>query len=338
MRRAAKMGRDPAADRQVQVARKVTFRHAFESFFQTKCKGLSNAKHLAQWPSTMEAYVFPVIGNRPVSEIRSGEILAVLEPIWHSKPETAKRVLQRIRAVFDAAILRNWRERASPCIGVAQGLGGTGHRVVRHHAALPYDEVPRFMKTLRVSYAQVETKLAFEWLILTATRSGETRNAVWSEIDVSRRLWVIPRRRMKGSGSKRRDHHIPLSNRCLQILAEARAHNPSSDLLFPSARTGKPLSDMTFTKLLRDLGYTGEATAHGFRSSFRDWATEVAKVREVVAEAALAHSVRDKTEAAYRRATYLEERRSLMDQWARYVAGTSCSLVSRRTQYALERE
>ena len=332
MRRAAKMGRDPAADRRALAARNVTFRQAFEIFFESKRKSLSNAKHLAQWPSTVERYVLPVIGNRPVSEVQSGEILAVLEPIWHSKPETAKRVLQRIRAVFDAAILRNWRERASPCIGVAQGLGGTGHKAVQHHAALPYDQVSNFIQTLRCCSAQPETKLAFEWLILTATRSAETRFAAWSEIDVQRALWIIPSRRMKSSSAKRRDHHVPLSGRCLEILAEARSLERNSGLLFPSHRTGNALSDMTFTKLLRDLGYGGQATAHGFRSSFRDWATEVEKVREVVAEAVLAHSVRDKTEAAYRRAVYLEERRLLMQRWATYSCEESTHRSRSRTQ------
>jgi integrase len=319
MRREARIGRDPADERRADAARRVTFRQAFDAYFEIKRKGLSNAKHLAQWPSTMEMYVFPRLGNRPVAEILSGEVLAVLEPIWHAKPETAKRVLQRMQAIFDSAILRNWRERASPCIGVAQALGGTAHRRVQHHAALPYEAVADFLRELRRSHARLETRLAFEWLILTATRSGETRHAGWSEIDAARRIWIIPGQRMKGSGGNRREHHVPLSDRCLQILDEARVLKRSSSLLFPSDRTGKPLSDMTFTKLLRDLGYGGRVTAHGFRSSFRDWATEVEKVREVVAEAALAHAVRDKTEAAYRRTTYLEDRRTLMQRWAVHI-------------------
>ena len=143
MRRAARMGRDPAGERRADAARSVTFKQAFDAYFEIKRKSLSNAKHLAQWPSTMETYVYPRLANRPVAEILSGEVLAVLEPIWHAKPETAKRVLQRMQAVFDSAILRNWRERASPCIGVAQALGGTAHRMVQHHAALPLRSGPR---------------------------------------------------------------------------------------------------------------------------------------------------------------------------------------------------
>jgi integrase len=319
LRRAARMGRDPIVERRARLAAVMTYRQTFDVLIGIKGRSLSNAKHLAQWRSTMETYVFPRIGDRPVSEIASGEVLAVLEPIWHDKPETAKRVLQRMSAVFDSAILRNWRERASPCIGVAQALGGTSHRVVRHHRALPYVRVPAFLTMLRHSQARPETKLAFEWLILTATRSGETRRAVWSEIDEARALWVIPSHRMKGSQQRRKEHRVPLSPRCLEILAAARALRLGSELVFPNRQTGKALSDMVFIKLLRDLGLGGEATAHGFRSSFRDWATEIDKVREVVAEAVLAHSVRDKTEGAYRRTTYLGERRELMERWATFL-------------------
>jgi integrase len=323
LRRAARAGRDPIIERRARAESTVTFRQAFQAFFVMKRRSLSNAKHLAQWPSTMEAYVFPFIGERPVNEIASGEVLAILEPIWHDKPETAKRVLQRMVAVFESAILHNWRERASPCIGVVQALGGTGHRVVRHHRALPYEKVPTFLKLLHDSHALPETKLAFEWLVLTATRSGETRGATWSEMDQARALWVIPSYRMKGTPQARREHRVPLSARCLEILAAARALNPDSEFVFANHRTGKALSDMAFTKILRTLGLGAQATAHGFRSSFRDWATEVDGVREVVSEAALAHSVRDKTEGAYRRAAYLEERRELMARWAAYLRANS---------------
>jgi integrase len=159
------------------------------------------------------------------------------------------------------------------------------------------------------------TKLAFEWLILTATRSGETRGAAWTEIDETKKLWTIPKQRMKAGV----EHIVPLPNRCLEIAKQAKALNPHSELLFPGDRTRNALSDMTFTKLLRDMGLADRATAHGFRSSFRDWATEHDKVREVVAEAALAHGVRDKAEAAYRRSTYLNERRGLMANWAKFI-------------------
>lgn len=310
IRRAARDGRDLAAEEAEQRARSVTFKKAFELVLELRKQQLSNAKHLAQWSSTMETYVFPTIGERQVSDVTHADILAILEPIWFDKAETAKRVLQRMEVVFKSAILRGLREKASPCVGIREELG-VKHLQVEHHRALPYARVPAFVRKLRAGQATPATKLAFEWLILTATRSGETRGARWNEIDAA--LWVIPKERMKG----RKEHVVPLSKRCLQILKEARALS-EGDLLFPGPRSGEELSDMTFTKLLRDNGYADIATAHGFRSSFRDWATESAKVREVVAEAALAHTVRDKTEAAYRRAAYLDERKLLMARWARF--------------------
>jgi integrase len=312
-RRAARDGRDRAHERRLQVAKCTTFKQAFEQFFKLKRQQLSNAKHVKQWPATMQAYVFPKIGNRPVGEITHSEIIGVLEPIWRTKPETAKRVLQRVGYVFKLAIRRGMRRDASPCDYVAEELG-THHCEVEHHLALPHAEVRQFIEMLRDSPATPVTKLAFEWLILTATRSGETRGAAWSEIDEAKALWAIPKERMKKG---HREHIVPLSDRCLAIAKEARGLNPCSALLFPSA-SGKPLSDMTFTKLLRDRGLADRATAHGFRSSFRDWTTETNQCREVVAEAALAHTVKDKTEAAYRRSDYLEERTSLMQRWAEY--------------------
>ena len=318
MRRAAREGRDLAQERRQRAARATTFRQAFEAYFELKRQGLSNAKHLAQWPATMETYVFPKIGNRPVGDVTHADVLEVLKPIWYGKPETAKRVLQRMEAVFKSAILRGQREKASPCIGVAQELG-TRHRKVEHHRALPYREVPPFIELLRGSSATPATKLAFEWLILTATRSGETRGAAWTEINEAKAVWAIPPTRMK-SGV---EHIIPLSTRCLEIVRQARGLSPNSVLIFPGSRTHEELSDMTLTKVLRDLGVGDQATPHGFRSSFRDWATEINKCREVVAEAALAHVVRDKTEGAYRRASYLAERRKLMERWASYCNGVS---------------
>ena len=216
-----------------------------------KRQQLSNAKHLMQWPSTMEAYVFPFFGDVPVSDVTTDHVLEALMPIWFSKPETAKRVLQRIEAVFKSAILRGSREKASPCVGVADHLG-TRHREQRHHAALPWQEVPDFVAMLQQPSRSgwPTTRLAFEFLILTATRSGEVRNAVWAEFDFDNAVWEIPKERMKS----RKAHRVPLSPRCLQILREARALNPDGQLVFEGMKRGRPLSDMTFTKFLRDAG------------------------------------------------------------------------------------
>ncbi len=299
--------------RRVAVEGVITFRRAFDTFFVTKRKSLSNAKHAEQWRSTMEAYVFPSIGNRPVADIETRDILDLLAPIWFAKAETARRVLQRIEAVFKSAILRGHRQRASPCVGVKEELG-TRHRKTTHHRALPCGQVPAFVGDLRVSNSRPATKLAFEWLVLTTTRSGETRLARWNEIDERAALWTIPGERMKA----KRPHVVPLSKRCLEILREARALYPSSDLVFPGAKRDAPLSDMAFTKALRDMGYGEQATPHGMRSAFKVWCAEVAKTRDEVSEAALAHTIPEKVRAAYLRTDFLQERKALMAAWAKF--------------------
>jgi integrase len=301
--------------RRAAEANAVTFRQAFDTVFATKHKSLSNAKHVAQWRSTMETYVFPTIGNRPVAAIESGQILDVLTPIWFTKAETARRVLQRMESVFKSAILRGYRQRVSPCVGVREELG-TRHQMVVNYRAINYRRIPTFLADLRASNSQPATRLAFEWLVLTATRSGETRLARWSEIDEQARLWRIPAERMKA----KRAHVVPLSKRCLEILKHARALYPSSDFIFPGIKPGSTLSDMTFTKVLRDIGYAKEATPHGMRSAFKVWCAEVAKVRDEVSEAALAHTIPQKVRAAYLRTDFLEDRKPLMTAWAKHCA------------------
>jgi integrase len=299
--------------RRMAEASGITFRRAFETFFATKRKSLSNGKHVAQWQSTMETYVFPTVGNRPVGEVEAREILDLLTPIWFAKPETARRVLQRMEAVFKSAILRGYRQRVSPCVGVKEELGRR-HQKAANHRAMHYRRIPMFLADLRVSNSQPATRLAFEWLVLTATRSGETRLARWSEIDEDARLWTIPAERMKA----KRSYVVPLSKRCLEILKHARGLYPASDLIFPGTKVGSALSDMTFTKVLRDMGYSKEATPHGMRSAFKVWCAEVTKVRDEVSEAALAHAIPEKVRAAYLRTDFLEERKPLMTTWAKY--------------------
>jgi integrase len=313
LKRAARDGIDLRAQRVLREARAVTFRQAFEDYFAIKCQQLSNAKHLMQWPSTMGAYVYPIIGDIPVSEVTADHVLEVLKPIWFDKPETAKRVLQRIEAVFKSAILRGSREKASPCVGVAGHLG-TRHREQHHHASLPWQEVPDFVAMLQQPSRNgwPITRLAFEFLILTATRSGEVRCAVWAEFDFDNAVWEIPKGRMKS----RRAHRVPLSQRCLQILRETRALNPDGQLVFEGTKRGRPLSDMTLTKFLRNGGLGEAATAHGFRSAFKNWCSETAKARDEVSEAALAHTIKDRVKAAYLRTDFFEERKSLMEAWS----------------------
>ena len=312
-RRMARNGIDPRSRHLKGQPRATTLMQAFETCFDLRRQQLSNAKHLRQWQSTMDTYVFPLLGEISVADVTSSQVIEVLRPIWYDKPETARRVLQRMEAVFKSAILHGTREKASPCIGVAQQLG-TRHREVRHHASLPWKRVPAFINILKGHEERgwPTTRLAFEFLILTATRSGETRGAVWSEFDLDGAVWTIPKKRMKA----RRDHRVPLGERCLDILRQARTLNPHGLLVFEGTKRGQPLSDMTFTKLLRDAGLGGRATAHGFRSTFKTWCAEFAKASDDVSEAALAHTIRDRVKAAYLRTDFFDVRRPLMETWA----------------------
>jgi len=306
------------------AANAVTFRMAFSNFFEKREKELTNPKHRQQWRNTMATYAYPVIGDKAVADVTGPDIETILRPIWMEKPETARRVLQRLTEIFDAAIFHRWRTTANPCTGVRQVLAKKRPEA-KHHRAMPYADVPAFITKLREFPSWPETRLALEFLILTASRSGEIRGARWDEVDAEKGIWTIPANRMK----RRKPHAVPLSPRCLEILKEAKALKRRSVLIFPS-QEGGVLSDMTFTKLLRDQGYGNVATAHGFRSSFRDWCAEVAKVDEDVAEAALAHVVRDKVKAAYKRTQFLEERRTLMALWATYIVSAAAGAKTKR--------
>jgi integrase len=313
-RSTAKTGGDPFEERRLEKARARTYREAFSDYFATKKKELSNGSHVREWESCMQRYVFPKIGDRPVGEVRAGEIVDILRPIWEGKAETARRVLQRMTAVFDAEIVLENRERANPCTGVARVLGAT-QREKANFRSLPYGQIGTFIKALRQRAGDPATKLCLEWLILTAARSGEARGAAWSEIDEEKLRWTLPPQRMKA----RREHVVPLNSRCVEILKEVRDLGQGGPLLFPSQRSGTMLSDMTLTKLLRDMGYSEVATVHGFRSTFKTWCGEVDKVRDAVSEAALAHMDRDAVRAAYLRAQYLDERVALMGRWQEFV-------------------
>lgn len=312
-------GSDPQLERKAERGRMTTFRDSFDSYFEHKKKTLTNPKHIAQWTSTMETYVFPTIGNLSIADISGREIIDVLKPIWHVKPETASRVLQRMDTVFRAAIFLGERKTASPCEGVQQILGAID-KDAQHFPAMHHSNVAAFIRRLRDSKCNAITKLAFEFLILTAARSGQVRYAPANEVDLNTELWTIPAERMKA----RREHIVPLSPRAIAIYREARALASDSDLLFPT-QSGKPYSDMVFTKLLRDWNLGGEVTAHGFRSSFKTWCAEIDKVRDEVSEVALAHADKDKVREAYRRTFYLEERKQLMRRWEAYVLQPSKS-------------
>ncbi len=311
LRQAAKGGIDLQQDEKAARFREaVTFRQAFEQFFAVRRQRLSNGKHVQQWENTMRDYVFPAIGDLPVGDISAAEVLELLTPIWFEKPETASRVLQRVRATFDSAILRGTREKANPCVGISAELG-TSHRKVQHHRALHWKEVPAFYASLDDREMQLTTRLLLRFLILTACRSGEARGAMWSEFKLDDQIWVIPAERMKAGA----EHVVPLSGGVLSVLAKAR-HGNTNDLVFPG-RIGQPLSDNALSKAMRAWQVPG--TPHGFRSAFKDWSTENG-YRDEVSEAALAHIDRDKVRAAYRRTDYLEERKELMEKWWQFVA------------------
>ncbi len=276
--------------------------------------GWRNAKHARDWPRSLRAYAFPRIGGLPVSEVTTADVLAILTPIWHDKPETARRVRQRIGAVMKWAVAMGHRQDNPAGDALGQAIGRQ-QAVVQHMRALSHGSVADALATVRVSQASVTTKRAFEFLVLTAARSGEVRLATRDEMDLDAGVWTIPAARMKA----KRDHRVPLSGRALAILHDVQSLSDGTGLVFRSPR-GKPLSDMTLSKLIKELGIA--AVPHGFRSTFRDWAAEETNHPREVVEAALAHTVRNPTEAAYARSDLFERRRRLMNEWAAYLADT----------------
>ena len=271
-----------------------SFQEAARTVHAEHAKTWKNAKHAAQWLSTLEQYAFPRIGSRRVDQVETPDVLRVLGPIWLTKPETARRVKQRLRTVLDWARVSGFRTGDNPVDGVTKGLPRQPDGR-SHHKALSFGEVPGFVADLRAAPLNEMTRLAFEFLVLTSTRTSEVLGARWSEIDFDNELWIIPGHRMKTS----REHRVPLSPRCLEILQQARLLAAMGDLVFQGRSHDKQLSNMVFLMALRRMDV--DATAHGFRSAFRDWAAERTNFPREVCEMALAHIVKDKVEAAYRR-------------------------------------
>lgn len=289
-----------------------TFKLAAEAVHETLRPGWKNDKHAEQWMNTLTAYAFPKIGERPVGEIDVAAVLDVLRPIWNTKAETARRVRQRLDAVMRWALAHGYAN-TNP-VAAAVDLLPKQRDVVEHHAAMPYKAVPKFVTKLQALEVSA-SRLALEFAILTAARSGEVRGATWSEIDLKAATWRISASRMKAA----REHRVPLSRQAVALLKAAGKQwgtDPKAPV-FPNPQ-GKALSDMALTQLLRGMGHA--KTVHGFRSSFRDWCAENGVSREL-AERALAHAVKDATEAAYHRTDQLEQRRPLMQQWGVFVRG-----------------
>ncbi|MEO3475879.1 integrase arm-type DNA-binding domain-containing protein [Roseomonas sp. CAU 1739] len=332
-------GADPIALREQRAreaavaalaARMPTFREAARQHIESQQAGWRNEKHAAQWAATLDAYAYPHFGDLPVNMVDTDHVRAALSPIWTTKPETASRVRGRIEAVLDSAKVRNWRSGENPA-------RWKGHlalllpkkakvQAVEHHAALDWRELPAFWIALGTRGGAAA--LALRFAILTAARSGEVLGATWAEIDTAQRLWTIPAARMKAG----REHRIPLSDAALTVLAEARAAQPDTDIdarVFAGRGSGGGLSSMAMTMLLRKMKRFGTkkpwadaagetVTAHGFRSTFRDWAGEATHHPREVIEQALAHGLKDKAEAAYARGNLLTKRAALMAEWANY--------------------
>ena len=295
-----------------------TFEEAVEKVIAVHRAGWKDgSKSEKDWRATLRDYAAPKLGGRPVNRINTADVMAVLLPIWNEKRVTARRVRQRIGAVMRWAVAQGYREDnpAGEAIGAALPKNGVRPQ---HLPALPYGKVAEAIEAVRGSGVYPATVLAFEFLVLTACRSGEVRGARWEEMDLEGREWRIPSERMK----TRREHRVPLSAGVLAVLRAARGLADGSGVVFPSARRG-PLSELAIAKMVRDLGIG--AVPHGFRSSFRDWAAECSDAPREVCELALAHVNTNRIEAAYRRTDLFERRRALMEQWAVFLTGPAVS-------------
>ena len=332
-RTAVAEGRDPVLQKREarEAARSPspsipTFEYVASQVIELRRPTWSNPKHAAQWQSTLATCAFPILGKRPVNEITSGDVLAVLTPIWSKKHETASRVRQRIETVFDWAIAHGWRLDNPAGKAVVRVLPRMS-KFKSHHKSLPYQQVPKALAQVRESTADPLTRLSFEFLVLTSARSGEVRMSTWSEIDLESSTWTVPAERMKA----RREHRVPLCRRCLEILAEARELNPQGSALIFPARTGESLSDMAYAALLRRLRIP--AVPHGFRRSFKNWSIEASFIddRWFLGELALTHDIGDETAKAYATTDLLEPRRPLMEAWAEFCQ-TECGLPTGRCE------
>jgi integrase len=316
-RKAAREGRDPIAERKRDVA-VPTFAEAVGRVYTLHEPSWRNKKHAAQFRSTLDQYVSPVCGQKKISEVTSQDVMNVLMPIWLTKAETARRVKQRIGVVMKWAIAQGYR-LDDPSNAIEQALPKAA-RAVKQRKSIYYDKVAECLAAVQGSHAGASTKLALEFLILTAARSGEVRLATWPEIDFERRLWTIPAQRMKGKV----EHVVPLSDRAIAVLTDARVLG-ESELVFPGAKAGRPMSDMTMSKLIKELGF--DADVHGFRTSFRVWVQERTSASFEVAEKALAHKTKNKVVAAYARSDLMEKRRQLMQRWADHLEQTNGTVI-----------
>jgi integrase len=319
------------ATQRVSAATTITFEKAAERYIDAQSAGWRGAKVESDWRGTLRDYAFPALGALPVAAIDTGLVMRAIEELWKTKTETASRLRGRIENVLDWATTRGFRQGENPARwkGHLENLLPKRSKVrrVEHHAALPYPDMPGFMTDLRQRGGAAAR--AFELAILCASRSGEVINAKWSEFDLAERVWIIPASRMKAG----REHRVPLSDAAMAILEQMMQQAPFglsgiNPHVFPGRGGGKPLDPVAFFRVLRRMG-RGELTAHGFRSSFRDWCAERTAFPSEVAEMALAHTVGDKVEAAYRRGDLFQKRRGLMEAWSGFCTGEAGGKVVR---------
>ena len=324
------MGIDPVAHRkearsarQALKATQKTFADCAKAYIEAHSDSWRNAKHRAQWPSTFETYVYPTMGTVMVGEVTQAHVMAVLLPIWKTKTQTATRLRGRIEQVLAWATAAGFRqgENCARWTGLLDQLLPAPGKVSepRHHPAVRVDDMPAFIKALR-QHDGLSPK-ALEFAVLTAARSGEVRGATWAEIDLEAAVWTVPKERMKAG----KEHRVPLNTQAIKLL-EAMPRIEGTELVFPAPRGGQ-LSDMALTALTRRMNFRDDAgrvcVPHGFRSSFRDWVFERTDYPRDLAEAALAHALENKVEAAYRRGDALERRRAMMQAWANYCEGVA---------------
>ncbi|MFT7571281.1 MAG: integrase [Paracoccaceae bacterium] len=321
-----RLGKDPIVERQKLLsaehaagANSKTFKECATAYIATNEDSWSNTKHRQQWENTLMRYAYPVIGDMPVEAVATSHMLEIIQPLWKTKTETASRLRGRIEKVLDWARVVGYREGENP----ARWRGHLSETLpkrssvqkVKHHPAVPYEQVGEFMQDLRQREAL--SARALEFLILTCARTVEVINAQWDEIDIERKIWVIAAERMKA----RKEHRAALSDEAITLL-EALPRIDGSPFIFAGNRIGRPISNMAMAKLMERMGQ-GAYTPHGFRSTFRDWSAEQTAFPNEVCEMALAHAVGDKTEAAYRRGDLLQKRFRLAKAWAQYCGTAS---------------
>ena len=320
-RRHVRRGGDPLADK--RRAKVPTFMEASDSALEANRRRWRNAKTVDNWRATMEKYAHPVFGDRRVDQIGREDVLRVLVPVWTAKPEIGRKVRQRIRATLAWAQAHGHVEPNVAGEAINAALPSM-MSLKTHFRALPYQDVAAALDTIEASRASISARACLRFLVLTACRSGEARGATWAELDLEAAEWRIPASRMKGGA----EHRVPLSEGAAAVLEAVRPLRDDSDLVFPSpVRPGRSLSDMALTKCLRDCGLAGRATVHGFRTSFRTWASERTSVPHAVCEMALAHRVGSDVERSYARSDLFEKRRGLMGQWAAFATGGSAKVV-----------